>query len=92
MCVSHVNKNNELDSGKSNLPTSIIKSVSKIIRQICVCRCSCLACFFFSLLLFRKRISYIIVCFTEEDGDEIKIGTSCKNGGCTKVCLCTNCV
>lgn len=21
----------------------------------------------------------------EEDGDEIKIGTSCKNGGCTKV-------
>lgn len=23
--------------------------------------------------------------FPEEDSDEIKIGTSCKNGGCTKV-------
>lgn len=34
------------------------------------------------------------ISFTEEEGDEIKIGTSCKNGGCTKVCsqtvqLCT---
>lgn len=26
--------------------------------------------------------------FVEEDGDEIKIGTSCKNGGCTKVSEC----
>lgn len=34
----------------------------------------------------------LYICFTEEDDDEIKIGTSCKNGGCTKVCLCTNCI
>lgn len=24
-------------------------------------------------------------CFLEEDDDEVKLGTSCKNGGCTKV-------
>lgn len=29
--------------------------------------------------------SFVIFGFVEEDSDEIKIGTSCKNGGCTKV-------
>lgn len=30
--------------------------------------------------------------FLEEDGDEVKIGTSCKNGGCTKVSEASLCV
>jgi len=30
-------------------------------------------------------IFYNMILFTEEDSDEIKIGTACKNAGCSKV-------
>ncbi len=33
-------------------------------------------------------LSLCLSVFLEEDSDEIKIGTSCKNGGCTKVGEC----
>lgn len=27
----------------------------------------------------------VCVCFVENEGNEVKFGTACKNGGCTKV-------
>lgn len=33
----------------------------------------------------QVKVYFFASLFLEEDGDEVKIGTSCKNGGCTKV-------
>ena len=33
-------------------------------------------------------VSLSVSVFLEEDNDEIKIGTACKNAGCTKVSEC----
>lgn len=38
-----------------------------------------------SILIFLIWALFFFV--SEEDSDEIKIGTSCKNGGCSKVCI-----
>ena len=35
--------------------------------------------------LMHLKVSSLVSVFIEEDSDEIKIGTCCKNGGCTKV-------
>lgn len=32
-----------------------------------------------------SKVDLALFVFVEENDDEIKIGTSCKNGGCTKV-------
>lgn len=40
-------------------------------------------CIFLDALQSQVFVSLSV--FPEEDNDEIKIGTSCKNGGCTKV-------
>lgn len=68
----------------------IILPMSKIVRLIC--RLTSQASFFLSVSVALQEGNKTYVCFTEEEGDEIKIGTSCKNGGCTKVCLCTYCL
>lgn len=39
----------------------------------------------FSTLYNSVAIFYNMILFTEEDSDEIKIGTACKNAGCSKV-------
>uniref|UniRef100_A0A8C5DV63 Cysteine and histidine-rich domain-containing protein 1 n=1 Tax=Gouania willdenowi TaxID=441366 RepID=A0A8C5DV63_GOUWI len=41
--------------------------------------------------LEKLKLSENTVESKEEEGDEIKIGTSCKNGGCTKVSQCVIC-
>lgn len=35
--------------------------------------------------MFYFNVSILFFFLLEEDSDEIKIGTSCKNGGCSKV-------
>uniref|UniRef100_A0A8C1GM51 Cysteine and histidine-rich domain-containing protein 1 n=1 Tax=Cyprinus carpio TaxID=7962 RepID=A0A8C1GM51_CYPCA len=37
-----------------------------------------------SIFVFYSDAFYSLSCIIEEDSDEIKIGTSCKNGGCSK--------
>lgn len=35
--------------------------------------------------LYNSFAVFYNIMFTEEDSDEIKIGTACKNAGCSKV-------
>lgn len=46
----------------------------------------CIQCFLTNkMLCFNASNSVFFFYVLEEDSDEIKVGTSCKNGGCSKV-------